>query len=116
MNFLSRNSVSDRPQNLQETYVEAEKLRKLYPNIFYIMSVLMCAPATSASVERAHSILKLIKNPRRSTMGQDRFISLALLYIHRDILLNYDRLIDAYAAKRPRRMLMTNPLADKEMT
>ena len=78
------------------------------------MSVLMCAPATSASVERAHSVLKLIKNPRRSTMGQGRFNSLALLYIHRDIQLDYDRIIDAFAAKRPRRMLMTNPLTEEK--
>ena len=45
--------------------------------------------------------------------SQDRFISLALLYVHRDIQLDYDQLIDTFAARKPRRMLMCNALTEE---
>ena len=44
-------------------------------------------------VERANSSLR---NVYRSTMGEDRFNSLMLLYAHKDIELNIDAIIDSY--------------------
>jgi len=40
---------------------------------------------------------KYIKNYLRSTMSDSRLNGLALLYVHRDIPLNYDSVIDDFA-------------------
>ena len=46
-------------------------------------------------------------------MGQERLNALMLLYIHKDIALDYDAVIDIFARKNPRKMLFLNPLGDK---
>jgi hypothetical protein len=43
-------------------------------------------------------------------MGEDRFNSLLLLYVHKDIELDIDNIIDRFATKNPRKMLLINPL------
>ena len=44
-------------------------------------------------------------------MGKERLNALSLVCIHRDIFFNYDKIIDIYASKYPRRMLLINPLS-----
>ena len=52
-----------------------------------------------------------VKPPKWGGQGGDYIFSrLVLLYIHRDIRLDYDKIVDAYANKYPRRMLFLNPL------
>jgi len=67
----------------------------------------------SSSVERANSSLKYIKNPLRSTMGEDRFNALLLMYVHKDIQIDINKIVDKFAGKHPRKMMLTNPLFDK---
>ena len=40
--------------------------------------------------------------------------ALLIVYIHRDIFLDYDKIIDICVSKYPRRMLLINPLSEKE--
>ena len=65
---------------------------ELYPNITTIVNVTLVIPATSTSVERSNSSLKLIKKNKklRSTMTEVRLNALLLLFVHRDIELNID--------------------------
>ena len=42
-------------------------------------------------------------------MGEERLKAFSLVCIHRDIFLDYDKIIDIYASKYPRRMLLINP-------
>ena len=42
----------------------------------------------------------------RSMMGEERLNALSLVCIHRDIFLNYDKIIDIYAFKYPRSTLL----------
>ena len=90
-------------------------IEKLYPNIVVILRVLLAIPATSASVERDNSASEFVKNVYRSKMSEDRLISLILMYVHKDIKLDYNDIIDMYARRNPRRMLFINPLGDKEL-
>ena len=46
-------------------------------------------------------------------MGEGRLNALMLLYVHKDIELDYNKIIDRYAKKYPRRMRFSNPLQDK---
>ena len=75
-----------------------------------LLHLLLVAPVTSASVERANSSLDFVLTDRRSTMGQDRLNDLILLYAHKDIQLDYEQLVDTFAARLPRRMLLRDPL------
>ena len=66
--------IDDRPQDLQDTvlYMVKNKIDKLFPSIFQVMQLTLMLPVSPASVERAHSSLKMIKTDNRSTMLQDR--------------------------------------------
>ena len=81
----------------------------MFPNLTTVFSILLVIAVTSTIVERSNSTLKFVKNPYRNSMGHDRLVVLALLCIHRDIPLDYDKLIDMYALVNPRRMLFLNP-------
>ena len=70
----------------------------------------MIAPVTSATVERSNSSPRLIKSGFRSTMREDGLNALLLLFIHKDIALDYDAIIDDYAKRNQRRMTFINPL------
>ena len=45
-------------------------------------------------------------------MGEARLNDLSLVCIHRDILLDYDKIINIYASKYPKKMLLINPLSE----
>ena len=68
------------------------------------------APVTSATVERSNSSLRFVKSGFRNTMREDRLNTLLLLFIHKDIALDYDAIIDDYAKRNQRRMTFINPL------
>ena len=70
----------------------------------------MLIPAIAATVERAHSLFKFLKNDLRSTMSEDRMNALMLLHIHKDLSLNYDQVIDDFPRRNPRKMLLVNTL------
>ena len=70
----------------------------------------MIAPVTSATMERSNSSLRFVKSGLRSTMRDDSLNTLLLLFIHKDIALDYDAIIDDYAKRNQRRMTFINPL------
>ena len=82
-------------------------------NIERTPSIILTITATDASVERANSALRFVKTDFRSTMSEDRFNALLLLYVHSDIKLDYKKIIDMYAMRYPRRMVLKNPLTEQ---
>ena len=50
----------------------------------------------SASLERANSTFRYVKTNFPSTMSEDTFNALLLLYVHSDIKLDYKKVIDMY--------------------
>jgi len=70
----------------------------------------MIAPVTSTTVEPSNSSLRLVKSGFRSTMREDPLNTLLLLFIHKDIALDYDAIIDDYTKGNQRRMTFINPL------
>ena len=65
----------------------------------------MTIPVTSASAERSFSKLKLIKTYLRNTLTQNRLSGLEMLSIENEMAseLNFDSIIDAFAAKKSRK-------------
>ncbi|XP_062508479.1 52 kDa repressor of the inhibitor of the protein kinase-like [Corticium candelabrum] len=85
-----------------------------YPNIVCILRLLLIIPVTTATVERANSALKLIKTDLRSTMAEDRLNALVLMFVHKDLSVNHERVIDSFAKAYPRRLLFLDPTATTE--
>ena len=106
------NNKPDKPDNITSTITDPRACSTMVPNITKIINLLLLTSIASSSTERANSSLKLIKNVMRSTMGEDRLNALLLLYVHRDIKLDYDKIIDDYARRNPRKMVLMNPVGD----
>ena len=67
-------------------------------------------PVTSATVERSNSSLCFVKSGFRSTTRESHLNAL-LLFIHKDIALDYDAITDDYAKRNQRGMtFIVNPL------
>ena len=45
-------------------------------------------------------------------MGEERLNALSFVYIHSDIFLDYDKIIEIYVFIYPRRMLLINSLSE----
>ena len=55
--------------------------------------------ATSATIERTHSALKLVKTDLRSTMTEGGLNALMLLYVHQNFPLDSESIIIAFAIR-----------------
>jgi len=84
----------------------------LFPNITMLLRLLLMSPVAAASVERSHSALRHVKTDKRANTGQDGMVALLLLFVHRDIPVDYEKVIDKFASAHPRRMTFLNPLSD----
>ena len=77
-------------------YISDNNLEVMFPNMKKVMSVLLATSETSKSLERANSALHFTKTDYRSTMSEDRFNALVLLYVNWDIKIDYNRIIQMY--------------------
>lgn len=68
----------------------ASKNKSVFPLVHQCYQILLTAPVTVASNERAFSRLKFIKTAIRSTMADDRLESLMLLNYHKELTDNID--------------------------
>ena len=57
-----------------------------------------------------NSSLRFVKNVYQSTMREERLNALLLLFIHKDIALDYAAIVDDYPKRNQRRMTFVNPL------
>lgn len=98
--------VQPMPDSLRSTVQQTDS--KFYPNISTILGLLFLMSVSAASVERSHSRLKGVKTKKRSVMSKDR-LSL-MLYVHRDLQLDNDKIMDIYVSNHPGRLQLANPL------
>ena len=108
-NFIVRVSNEEKPGTLNEALDACNPV--LYPNVHTNLRLLLITPVTSATVERGNSSLHFVKSYFRSTMGEERLNALLLLFIHRDIPLDYEAAVDEFANRYPRRMTFINTLS-----
>ena len=93
---------------------QQNNLKTTFPIIYGSLKILGTVPVTTCECKRSISVLRRTKTYLRSTMGQNRFSDLALLYIRRDFDLDLDKVVDTFATKHPRRMQLIN-LLDGEL-
>lgn len=70
-----------------------------FPNIEILLKILATLPLTTCCSERSFSALKYVKSYLRSTMNEDRLNALASLYIHKDISLDKEKVIEIFSKK-----------------
>ena len=80
----------------------------LLPVFNKIAGIFATIPATSCSAERSFSGLRQLKTYLRSTMGQARLNSVAILnierkYVNMSVGKNVDKIIDIFAARKGRK-------------
>ena len=75
-----------------------------YSNIHTLLRIALTFALSSVSPERSFSELRLLKTYLRSTMSQTRLSSLLVINVNRDIDIDIDKVVDAFAKKSPRRM------------
>jgi len=59
-------------------------------------------PVTTATPERTFSTLKRIKNYLRNATGEDRLTGLALLSVHRNIVVDPEEVINRFSNEKQR--------------
>ena len=104
---LKRNSLpSTVASALAETSVD------LFPNSFYMLSLLAVLPVSNCEAERTISALGRLKTSLRSTMGQAHLTGLALMHIHYDISIQVEKIVQKFPVDNPRRMKLSNPFSE----
>ena len=108
--ILEKRKSRETENTLRNIGVFYIKKNQMFPNIVRILSIILTTPAMSASIERTNSALPYVITNFLSTVSEGRFNALVLLYIHRDIKLNYKKIIAMYALHYPRTMVLKNLL------
>ena len=98
------------PSNLVEAAAKCDT--NYFPNLKRVLQICATFPVASCECERSISVLRLLKTYLRSSMGQDRLSSLALMYVHRDIPINKSEIVHEFGRLHPRRLLLPNLLSD----
>ncbi|CAG2254819.1 unnamed protein product [Mytilus edulis] len=102
---------NEKPTTLTSTITDPRVCSTIFPNIVKLLGLLSLTSVTSSSTERANSSFKYIKTFSRNTMGEERLNALLLLYVHKNIKLDYEKIIDDFSRRNPRKMLLVNPMA-----
>ena len=81
-----------------------ETNKDIYPGIFFILSIFLTMPVSSASSERSFSAMRRIKNYLRTTMGDERLSNLSLLHVQRHMAIDTEAVNDQFIAMKNRKM------------
>ena len=76
-------------------------------HIVTLLKIFCTIPVSTCSPERSFSAMKLVKNYLRNTMTDERLTSLALMYIHPEINIDIERVIDCFLDKPINRKMST---------
>ena len=86
--------------------------KDIFPSIYESLRILGTVPVTTCTCERSISGLRRLKTWMRNTMTEERLNSLAVIMINRDIKINDEKVVDAFASKHKRRMALSNIFAN----
>ena len=90
------------PKTVCDALVACEKDKIIYPTIYSLLKVFLTLPVSVATAERSFSTLRRLKTWLRSRMSEERLVGLALMNIHRDVVLDVDNIIDRFTQRRKR--------------
>ncbi|XP_055800444.1 uncharacterized protein LOC129869894 [Solanum dulcamara] len=99
--FSDINGLCDLSKRLVQT-----KKHFTYPLVFRLVKLALLLPVATASVERAFSAMKFIKNDLRSKMSDDFFSGCLVPYLKKDVFdsISNDAIIKTFQDMKPRRI------------
>ena len=108
--YWSTKHVGVIPARIATTLKTAYERKVTFPAIYRCLCILATIPVTTCECERCISALRRQKTYLRSTLGQDRLNGLAAMLIHRDMEIDFEKVITRFANMHPRRMTLANVL------
>ncbi|XP_050056114.1 uncharacterized protein LOC126549783 [Aphis gossypii] len=86
------------------TFFRNQNLEELFPNVSIALRIYSCMAVTNCSAERSFSCLKRTKTYLRSTIGENRLNSLALICIESELVstIDFQDLIETFANLKSR--------------
>jgi hypothetical protein len=97
---LEKYSVKDMKNAMDRFVICSEKL---LPNVHKLLQILLTLPVSTASNERSFSTLRRLKPYLRNSTSENRLNGLAVLNIHRNIVLSTDEIL-VELSRKPRRL------------
>ena len=85
----------------------------MFPNIHTILRIMLTFPVTTCTCERSISVLNRVKSFNRRTHLDDTLTGLCIICAYRDVKINWDKVINTFANKNPRRMALISILDDE---
>ena len=82
--------------------------KQLFPNIHAILRVLLTYPVTTCTCERSISVLNRVKSFNRTTQMDERLNGLCILSAYRDTKIDWEKVVNTFAAHNPRRIALIN--------
>ncbi|XP_021367962.1 52 kDa repressor of the inhibitor of the protein kinase-like [Mizuhopecten yessoensis] len=102
---------TEKPTSLSTAIKECDI--HMFENISTLLKICGTFPLTSCECERSISVLIHLKTYLRSTMGQQRKTSLALMFIHRAVKVLTTDIVREFARKNPRKMELPSILIEE---
>ena len=84
-------------KNIIDLYFETLPFQQAFPTIISLLTGAITLSVSSTTTERTFSKMKLIKTTARNSMSDTRLSDLSLSAIERDIIVDYEDIIDEFA-------------------
>lgn len=98
-NSLLQLGTKDNEINYEYETIKNLLAKSVFPSLYKLLQVAMSLPIASATCERSFSAMRKIKTWLRTCMLQDRFNNSSILYIEKDVKIDIENVIDAFASK-----------------
>ena len=102
-----RSDSSELPASISElaNFIVKRRLQGVYPNLLAAIRMFLSTMVTNCSAERSFSILKLVKNARRSTLTHQHMNALVFLCINSSLLFStdFEEIVEIFAREKVRR-------------
>ena len=72
----------------------------------------MTFPVTTCECERSISVLNRVKTYNRTTQRDQRLSGLCIIHAYRECKIDWEKVVNTFAAKNPRKMVLRNILDD----
>ena len=86
--------------------------KQSFPNIHTILRILLTFQVTSCTCERSISVLNRVKSFNRTTQTDGRLNGLCMLSVYRDKTIDWEKVVNTFAAQNPRGMALVNIFDD----
>ena len=101
-----------RPKTIASSLKKCSK--DMYPNLSVLLKLAATLLVTSSECERSFSVLRRLRTWLRASMTTKRLSSLAIINIHREVQIDYERVVKIFLELNPRKLDVSNLIFDEE--